>query len=79
MAHPLLKRPAMEKLRKTRIMCLAIALLSLAGAAQAGSVTLAWNPNSDGTSGYRIYWGHQSGVYGGSVDVGNVTTWHSMD
>ena len=39
-------------------------------------MTLAWNPNTDGTTaGYRIYWGHQSGVYGGNIDVGNVTSW----
>ncbi len=30
-----------------------------------------WEHDADTGS----YWGHQSGVYGGSVDVGNVTTW----
>ena len=53
-----------------------VSLLTLSSVAEAGNLTLAWNPNSDGnTTGYRVYWGHQSGVYGGSVDVGNVTTW----
>ncbi len=76
LAYPLLSASGMEKLKIMRIVCLLVSLLSLASAAQAGSVTLAWTPNADGnTVGYRIYWGHQSGAYGGSVDVGNVSTW----
>ena len=58
-----------------RVLSLTLLLLTSAGAAQAGSLTLAWNANTDGaTAGYKIYWGPQSGVYTASVDVGNVTT-----
>ena len=75
-AHPLLMAGRMEKLKSMRIVLACRLVLTLSSVAEAGNLTLAWNPNSDGnTTGYRVYWGHQSGVYGGSVDVGNVTTW----
>ena len=58
-----------------RVLSATLLLLTSAGAAQAGSVTLAWDPNTDGTTtGYKLYWGPQSGVYTASLDVGNATT-----
>ncbi len=44
-------------------------VLFWAGAAQAATVTLAWNPSA-GATGYRVYWGTLPGTYSGSVDVG---------
>src|SRR4029450_11126627 len=42
--------------------------------AQAATVSLAWDPSSDpGVTGYTLYWGHQSGSYPSSKNVGNVT------
>ena len=41
----------------------------------AGSATLTWAANTESDlAGYRIYVGTQSGVYGGPISVGNVTT-----
>lgn len=50
--------------------------------ASAGQAVLSWDPpttNADGSpltdlSGYRIYYGTSSGVYGTATDVGNVIT-----
>lgn len=44
--------------------------------AQAGqSVTLVWDPNPEtDIAGYRLYYGLDSGVYGQSFEVGNLTT-----
>ena len=75
MAHQLLLARLMKTRIAIRVLSLTMLLLTSAGAAQAGSVTLAWNPNTDGnTTGYKIYWGFQPGVYTASLDVGNVTT-----
>jgi len=44
--------------------------------AQAGQVTLAWDPNSEpDLAGYEIYYGTASRNYSFHVDVGNVTTY----
>ena len=46
----------------------------LAQTAEAGSVTLAWDPPSSGTpQGYAVAWGSQSGVYTSYIDVGPAT------
>lgn len=38
------------------------------------TASLTWDANSESDlSGYRIYWGTASGVYGNVEDVGNVT------
>jgi hypothetical protein len=51
-------------------------LILSAGAAQAGSVTLAWDPNTEPDfAGYIVLYGTASGVYTNQVDVGNQTTW----
>ena len=44
--------------------------------AQAGQVTLAWDPNSEpDLAGYEIYYGTASRNYSFHIDVGNVTTY----
>lgn len=51
-----------------------IALAAGATVAQAGTVSIAWDPNSDpDLAGYRVYWGQTPGTYDQSVDVGLVT------
>lgn len=49
-------------------------LVLLGSSAQANQVTLAWDPSDDAT-GYRLYWGTESGVYSQSQDVGNITSY----
>lgn len=53
-----------------------IALLLIAGTAQASFVNLAWDaPDPPATpKSYKIYWGTAPGIYTKSVDVGNVLT-----
>jgi hypothetical protein len=57
---------------------LALAVLLLAGsvvAAQAGTVTVAWDPDPDpDVTGYMISWGTASGQYPNTLDVGAKTT-----
>src|SRR5512145_1325319 len=65
----------MAKRRFFTVMAVGAMLLSWGGVANAASLTLAWNPNSDGnTAGYVVYWGTRSGAYVSSLDVGNQTT-----
>src|SRR5215470_7761169 len=59
-----------------RIVVLVVAFSVLApGAGEAaGTVTLAWDQNSDGvTIGYVVSYGTQSGRYTGAIDVGGAT------
>jgi len=43
--------------------------------AEATSITIAWDPNTDGvTAGYYVYYGTQAGNYSGYVDVRTATT-----
>lgn len=69
--------------RRSIIACLSFLLcMIISTAAFAGTATLSWTApttNADGTplmdlSGYKVYYGTASGVYGAPVDVGNVTT-----
>lgn len=53
---------------------LAVAFLVLSTAANAESITLAWDPSS-GTDGYIVSYGTASGSYTLSVDVGNQSTY----
>jgi len=40
------------------------------------AVILAWDANSEeDLAGYRLHYGYESGVYGITIDVGNVTTY----
>lgn len=51
-----------------------LAILAIAGIAQAATVQVTWNPNTEpDLAGYRLYVGEVSGQYGEPVDVGNVT------
>ena len=51
-----------------------LAMLAIAGIAQAATVQVTWNPNTEeDLAGYRLYVGEASGQYGEPVDVGNVT------
>lgn len=45
-----------------------------ATSAPSGS-TILWDPNDDGTVGYRVLVGQQSGVYTTVIDVGGATSW----
>ena len=46
-------------------------LAALSATAQAGSVTLAWNPSASPTvAGYRVYYGDASGDYSANMDAG---------
>jgi hypothetical protein len=48
--------------------------------ANAASVTLAWDPNSDpDIIGYNLYYGKASGIYESVIDVGNQTTYSIYD
>jgi hypothetical protein len=43
--------------------------------AEASAVSVAWSPNSEpDIAGYLVYFGTQSGLYSGSLNVGNVTS-----
>jgi hypothetical protein len=45
--------------------------------ADAGSLTLAWDPNAEpDLAGYILWYGTQPGTYTASVDVGNQTSYH---
>lgn len=58
----------LEKLKKL------IILERMAVALMAGSITLAWDANTEpDLAGYNIYYGQTSGDYGTSLNVGNVT------
>lgn len=50
--------------------------LHIAEAAQAASVSIAWDPPnpSNNVAGYRVYYGLISREYGGSTNIGNLTT-----
>lgn len=51
-----------------------LAILAIAGIAQAATVQVTWNPNTEpDLAGYKLYHGTASGQYGEPIDVGNVT------
>ena len=51
-----------------------LAILAIAGIAQAATLQISWNANPDtDLAGYKVYQGTASGQYGEPVDVGNVT------
>ena len=51
-----------------------LAILAIAGIAQAATVQVTWNPNTEpDLAGYRLYVGEASGQYGEPIDLGNVT------
>jgi predicted phage tail protein len=51
-------------------------MFSTAARAEAASVTLAWDPNSESDlAGYTVLFGTESGRYDRVLEVGNTTTW----
>ena len=45
-----------------------------------GSIRLAWSPSDTvNVAGYKIYLGHQPGVYDQVIDAGNVTSYHDTN
>lgn len=51
-----------------------LAILAIAGIAQAATVQVTWNANTEpDLAGYRLYVGEVSGQYSEPIDVGNVT------
>ena len=59
-----------------RVLCVLVLMIIVSRQVEAGSVSLAWNPNPEtNVVGYSVYYGTASGTYIGVVDVGNVTSW----
>jgi Putative Ig domain/Glucodextranase, domain B len=55
--------------------CLISALMAVPTLAQASTVTIAWNANTESNlGGYLVFFGTRSGNYDGYVDVGGATT-----
>src|SRR6185437_6469199 len=65
---------AMQKSLLARLSSIAAFILFGATAAQAATLTLAWDANPEPVSGYILYWGSQSGQYTQSLDVGKTTS-----
>jgi len=58
-----------------RIVAVGLALFFVAARLEAGSVTVAWDPNPEANiAGYTVYWGTQSGVYTSSRAVTGATS-----
>ena len=59
-----------------RAIAIASVIVGIAAAAEAATVTLAWDPNPEpDIDGYRLSFGTSSGQYTTTVDVGNITTY----
>ncbi|MCU0589566.1 MAG: fibronectin type III domain-containing protein, partial [Syntrophobacteraceae bacterium] len=69
-----------QRLSITLFLFTLLVLCIASHSAQAASVTLAWDANTDPVAGYRLHYGHASRSYQSSVDVGNVTsyTWSGL-
>jgi hypothetical protein len=62
--------------RSLRVFSLAMVLLVCAGRAQAATVTVAWDPNTESDlAGYVVSWGTVTGAYAFTQDVGNVAAY----
>src|SRR5690349_13821349 len=65
-----------QNLRTLEVCFLAIGLgLLLSGSASAGSISLAWDPNTDQVAGYKVHVGTTSGSYTQHLDVGLSTAY----
>lgn len=73
-AHPLLLPTPMQKSLVARLASIAAFVLLGATAANAATLTLAWDANPEPVSGYILYWGTQPGQYTQSLDVGKTTS-----
>lgn len=70
-----MERAVCRKLTLCFIFLFSTLLFSKVGLA--AQIKLAWDPNTESeVAGYRIYYGTSSKSYSGSVDVGNVTSYH---
>jgi fibronectin type 3 domain-containing protein len=70
-----MKRAACQKLALAFIFLFSTLLFSKVGLA--AQIRLAWDANTEpDVAGYKIYYGTSSESYSGSVDVGNVTSYH---
>ena len=59
-----------------KIIGILAALLLVSVLAQAASIQVTWNANTEpDLAGYKVYMGTAPGVYGAPVDVGNVTAY----
>jgi hypothetical protein len=68
--------PPIQRRARIRPALSAFALLVLlANPVHAGTVTLAWDPNSDPVAGYILFYGTASGTYTTSVDCSTATLW----
>ena len=65
--------------KKLLILFAAIVCVFGAARAEAAAVTLAWDPNPDSITGYRLSYGTRTGVYTTVVDVGKQTSWAVSD
>jgi uncharacterized repeat protein (TIGR02543 family) len=70
-------RPDHFLLSRFSIACLVLLAISVLSAVDSSAqIKLAWDPNTEpDLAGYRVYYGTASGIYGTSVDVGNVTAY----
>lgn len=53
-----------------RLLLALVLVFSLATTVQAADVSFSWTPNESNTTGYKIHYGTESGVYTQTVDVG---------
>ena len=59
-----------------QIVVVAGIMVSLASAAFAADVTLAWDANTEtDLAGYKVYYGTVPGVYGAPITIGKITTY----
>jgi len=59
-----------------RVLCAVLLVLTVATAARAESLTVAWDANEESDlAGYLVSWGRSSGATEATVDVGMATTW----
>src|SRR6266513_50571 len=64
----------MGQQKRIRTAIAVFAALLFAQTAQAGGVSLSWDPSTDSVAGYIVQYGTESGVYTGAIDVGTLTS-----
>jgi len=62
------------EVKMKKILCLLCMLMFIPAICYAVDVSISWNA-SEGATGYKIYYGQESGVYGQPLDVGDVVTY----